>query len=347
MFKCGLKGTIIAYRTSSDIDIQFEDGTIVEHKQYWAFKNDNVGHPLYSMKIVCNKSIIEKNKQKLVGTTNVMKNGLKATIIAYYDAHDMDVRFEDGYVAKHRTLTCFRLGTILNPNQLPANKRVGETRTMNCGMEATIIKYESAINIDIQFEDGYIATKRKYTEFKRGQINNPNINIFAKQKIGEKKMMNCGMEATIIAYKNSKDISVKFEDGTIVEHKDIYSFNDCEILNPNIDYNRNSNKSYKRNGESKRMKNGLIATIINYKNKQDIDVQFEDGSITTNKRYTDFQKATIASPQLSAKGISHYLGFECQVILRNENNVYYKVRHEDGFEGVMTPQEMIKYNNEK
>ena len=33
------------------------------------------------------------------------------------------------------------------------------------------------------------------------------------------------------------------------------------------------------------MNNGLLATIIAYRNTQDIDVQFEDGTIIYNKMY--------------------------------------------------------------
>ena len=36
----GEKMTIIAYRNSIDIDIQFEDGSITYNKQYRYFKND-------------------------------------------------------------------------------------------------------------------------------------------------------------------------------------------------------------------------------------------------------------------------------------------------------------------
>ncbi len=36
--------------------------------------------------------------------------------------------------------------------------------------------------------------------------------------------MNCGMEATCIAYRGTHDIDVQFEDGTIVEHKSKVSF---------------------------------------------------------------------------------------------------------------------------
>ena len=72
--------------------------------------------------------------------------------------------------------------------------RLGETRTMNCGMEATIIRYGNATDIDVRFEDGIIVKNRTYDAFKKGNIDNPNFN----PRLGETRMMNCGMEATII-----------------------------------------------------------------------------------------------------------------------------------------------------
>ncbi len=44
-------------------------------------------------------------------------------------------------------------------------------------------------------------------------------------------MMNCGYMATIIAYRGRKDIDVKFEDGTIREHREYRSFTAGEISN--------------------------------------------------------------------------------------------------------------------
>ena len=93
--------------------------------------------------------------------------------------------------------------------------RLGETRTMNCGMEATIIRYGNATDIDVRFEDGAVTKHKAYKEFGNGKIANPNV----KDRLGEARMMNCGMEATIIRYRNNTDIDVCFEDGAIVEHK--------------------------------------------------------------------------------------------------------------------------------
>ena len=97
--------------------------------------------------------------------------------------------------------------------------RLGETRMMNCGMEATIIRYENATDIDVHFKDGTVVKNRRYSAFKKGGIVNPNIRAFVKDRLGETRMMNCGMEATIIRYGGCNDIDVRFEDGAVAKHK--------------------------------------------------------------------------------------------------------------------------------
>lgn len=51
--------------------------------------------------------------------------------------------------------------------------RIGEERTMNCGMKAKIIAYRNNKDIDVKFEDGYIIKNTIYGNFKRGKIGNP------------------------------------------------------------------------------------------------------------------------------------------------------------------------------
>lgn len=46
--------------------------------------------------------------------------------------------------------------------------RLGETRMMNCGMKATIIRYENADDINICFEDGKVVEHKTYRAFKKG-----------------------------------------------------------------------------------------------------------------------------------------------------------------------------------
>lgn len=51
--------------------------------------------------------------------------------------------------------------------------RLGEIRTMLNGMPAKITRYSSNKDLDIEFEDGYVAYKKEYKQFALGKIRNP------------------------------------------------------------------------------------------------------------------------------------------------------------------------------
>ena len=44
MMKCGMAATIIRYNGVCDIDVRFEDGTVVEHRHYAQFKRGDIAH---------------------------------------------------------------------------------------------------------------------------------------------------------------------------------------------------------------------------------------------------------------------------------------------------------------
>jgi hypothetical protein len=94
----GLKMTIIEYRNNLNIDIQFEDGTVVKHKCYNDFKNGTIAYPI-----------------NRIGETNINNQGLKMTIIKYKRYDNIDVQFEDGIIVEHRHYSNFLIGNISNP----------------------------------------------------------------------------------------------------------------------------------------------------------------------------------------------------------------------------------------
>ena len=75
----------------------------------------------------------------------------------------------------------------INPDngQFIINDRTGESNINYQGMKMTIIKYNDARHIDVQFEDGYIAKEKDYKFFSSGNITNmnyPNI-AFSNEEI--------------------------------------------------------------------------------------------------------------------------------------------------------------------
>ena len=309
-----MEATIIRYGKYTDIDVCFEDGSMVEHKAYSAFKKGEIANP--------NMKAFAKNR---LGETRMMNCGVEATIIRYGTCADIDVRFEDGTVAVHKTYNAFKKGEIANQN-IKAS-RLGETRMMNCGMKATIIRYGKAIDIDVRFEDGPVVKHKSYSKFKKGEIANPNIKTFTEVRLGETRMMNCGIEATIIRYGRCDDIDVRFEDGAVAKNKAYGEFKRGKIAHP-------STTVETRLGETRMMNCDMEATIIRYGNSKDIDVRFEDGTIAKCKGYKEFKKGGIANPSTTAENrLGETRMMNCGMkatIIRYENNRDIDVRFEDG-----------------
>ena len=215
---CGLKATVIAYRGCRDIDIQFEDGTVRKHTSIQHFKKGMILPNPQNSKT--------ENIKKYTGMTRIMKCGMKATIVKYKYARDIDIQFEDGTIQKHRSIYDFELGKISHKRRDSATSEenkdqyVGMTRTMNCGMKATIITYRKYTDIDVQFEDGTIREHVSLISFKRHNIMCESYaqRLLNEKYLGKTRMMNCGLNATVIACRDASDIDVQFEDGTVRKH---------------------------------------------------------------------------------------------------------------------------------
>ena len=182
----GMKMTIIKYNKWEDIDIQFEDGTIVKNKIYTNFKKGNIKNPN-----VKNKYMAEKlnKRNSRIGETNIACNGLKMTIIEYHDAKNIDIQFEDGLIIKHKTYNSFCKGEIKHPDitvhdrlqQKYKNEYLGTESIMSNGMTAKCIAYRTYKDIDIQFEDGIIIKHIPMSRFIRGKILHPTKNNYTKR----------------------------------------------------------------------------------------------------------------------------------------------------------------------
>ena len=230
MMNCDMDATIIRYGNNKDIDVRFKDGTVVKHKAYNAFEKGNIAN-----------TNIKASAENRLGETNMMNCGMKATIIRYGKYSDIDVRFEDGIEAVHKTYNSFKKGNIAHQKtNVSAEARLGETRMMNCGMKATIIRYGNVMDIDVCFEDGTAVKDRRYEDFKKGRIANPNTKASAENRLDETQMMKCGMKATIIRYNGGCDIDVRFEDGAVVEDRRYAKFKRGEIAHESLSQKRGS-----------------------------------------------------------------------------------------------------------
>lgn len=98
-------------------------------------------------------------------------------------------------------------------------------------------------------------------------------------RVGETKTYKNGQTLKIIEYYNNRNITVQFDDGTILKNKRYESFKNEEIKNPNY-----------RIGETAIYKDGRVMKIVAYRSNLDLDVQFDNGEILAHKRYDWFIK---------------------------------------------------------
>lgn len=232
---CGLKAKIINYVNNKDIDIEFEDGKIIKHKAYNSFKRGIIKHPsVHTTKA--------KYINKRIGEINTAKNGMKMTIVAYKDCDNIDIEFEDGLIIHNQSYKSFRKGFIKHPdkkrNTIYASKHINEIGIANNGLRMKIIAYRNTTDIDIKFEDGFVVKHKRYSEFKKGHIQHPNIDTtlikYYNERINQSKVISNGMRIKIIAYRNSRDIDIICEDGTVIKNKQYYDFKLGKIKFPKM-----------------------------------------------------------------------------------------------------------------
>lgn len=106
----GLTYTVIAYRNRSDIDIQFEDGLIVEHIPVTKLNQDTLNHPDYPIAVIKRTPIDQR-----LGEIKLNNQGRKMIVITYRNANDIDVKFENGFIVEHTQYQLFERGTISDP----------------------------------------------------------------------------------------------------------------------------------------------------------------------------------------------------------------------------------------
>ena len=135
-----------------------------------------------------------------IGEEIVNNQGIKMKIISYRNVHDIDIEFEDNYIAYNKNYSSFLSGGIKNKNYNNPQMidRTGETNINNQGIKMTIIKYNGIKEVEVEFEDR-VKRKCEYKIFKSGQLTNPNYkSVYSIGYLGE------GVHKTKINNKASK-----------------------------------------------------------------------------------------------------------------------------------------------
>jgi hypothetical protein len=119
-----------------------------------------------------NKEKLEKSKQIYMTSFFPTKTGDMCIVIEYNNAHDLTIMFEDGTIVYNICSSNLTKGLIKNPNYY-------KTKLINikfkCNNEiVTIIEYNNAHDITIQFEDGTIINNIQLSNLKTGNVKNKN-----------------------------------------------------------------------------------------------------------------------------------------------------------------------------
>ena len=294
----GMKMTIIAYRKTTDIDVQFEDGYTIKGCSYAGFRQGAVKNPNVS-----NAYWKRGNTRHTfhLGETKSNNQGLSMTISEYRTADDIDVKFEDGTVREHMAYAAFRSGKIKNPNVSRnldiAKEKVGETHTAQNGQQMTIIAWRGFHDIDVKFEDNTIVTKKRYDHFQRGFIINPNCAAKTKNpkdRVGQTSRAANGLLMTIEVYRNATDLDVRFENGILVQHKAYKEFKSGNIGCPG--YGRFANSIAKYLGKKVKASNGQMMEVVGGTGFDDLTIRFEDSTEVSHVRSSSFYKGSVINP---------------------------------------------------
>lgn len=140
-------------------------------------------------------------------------------------------------------------------------------------------------------------------------------------RIGETNYSNDGHLMTIIDYFNANNITIEFEDGEIVTHKRYYNFKIGKICWP---------KRKNRVGEESIAYNGQKMTIIKYRNVNDLDVQFEDGSIVEHILYCNFLSGEVRNVNVHIGETSLNSKGEKMTIKKYRSSYDIDIEFEDG-----------------
>ena len=282
-------------------------------------------------------------KSNLLNSTKLMNCGMKCTVIKDNGYNDITVKFEDGTIVEHTQRSSFKNCCIANPSLGRSFTKslntsiLGKIKMMNNGMKCCVIEDKGSSNITVKFEDGFIK-KSNRNDFKRGCIKNDNY--LKGNLLGQCAEMNCGMKCSVIEDKGSLNITVKFEDGTIVSKQRRDYFKKKTIANPNLGTRFSVKKKTSIKGRKKIMKSGLLCEVLEDNGYHDIIVKFEDGSLkrTTRDRFLD---GSVFNPNLG-RGYAYSLknsilgqtklmrcGMKCTVIEDNGGDDI-SVEFEDG-----------------
>ncbi len=159
-----------------------------------------------------------------------------------------------------------------------------------------------------------------------------------RRRVGERRLMKCGMWATITGYRSSVHISVKFDNGDERTDVSYISFQKGQVLPKTQKQRLNS-----LIGNEKLMKNGIRCRITKAISAMDIDVEWEDREISRHIRHSEYKAGRVKHPLMMLGRSDDFHGYILKgVVMRQDGEVYYKAVKPDGSKDIMKMSDILK-----
>ena len=272
--------------------------------------------------------------QERLGLTTTTKDGEVITIVEYRDNCHMVVEFSDG-TRMNAQYSSFLKRNIRKPGKY-ANQYVNKTFELKHGHTFTITEYRNNNDVDGHFEDGVIRTNVSINSLKKGSLLHPDDTM--PDRVGMVNIMYNGVKATIIEYRKYTDIDVRLENGEILRHCDYKAWEDGRLPPPRSNsFTIHKNQRELHVGQQQIQNNTHLATIIEYRTYNDIDVQFDDGCIAEHVSYGSFKNGKMLHPQQTPQDIHKQKLREQHIGLKNinENNIPMQITQYEGHKKVL------------
>lgn len=203
--------------------------------------------------------------------------------------------------------------------------RLHETGTYK-NLQMEIVAYREAMDIDVEFSNGFILQHTRYYNFQH------RIFPMCVIRYHETSTALNGMVMTIVAYRTAHDMDVRFSTGEMKEHVAYGDFLSGKI----------KPVTTSPVGMVRTAKNDLRMKIVEYRGACDVDIMFEDGVINQHKAMKQFRSGQIGHPHIGTNSDGNFHGVKTQRGFSTEYGVYYICAFPDGTKDIFTPQEIME-----
>ena len=232
-------------------------------------------------------------KRTHLGERYKSADGYMCEVVLYNSYHDFWLKFDDDNKEVHRsdfrsikngTFTkkgCLNRYTVVSDEELLYRKTLHVTNKQGYGMR--IKDFHTPDIVDVVFDDGVCATKKRYVNFKKGCIFHPKYKTLKYSEFN--RIIENNQIEKIIEYNNKQSLVVQLNDGCVVNT----TYANC--INSTIDLHNNKIdlKIIKKLKTIKKIKKKHTCSISVIHKDGTVDIIFDDGAKIKNMNWTDYR----------------------------------------------------------